>query len=493
MLYPSNAMSYELLRESIRDGFVSVAMDGRILDFNEVFRRLLGYERDELLSKTERELTPASWLPIEKKIYEEQLRQSGRSSLYEKEYQRKDGILVRVEVYSVLLTENGGAPKGVWIFVRDLAENVSEGSFEAIFNDAPFSLVVYSAEGRVLRVNDAFVRLWGARITDVNPDYNVLTDQQTINSGLIDLVKKAFDGEVVEFPLRQYKGEEASAIGLTKWVRAAMYPIKDSRRKVHNVVGLHEDVSEKVMMEKQLRAAKDAAESVSRIKSEFLDVAAHELRTPLTPLTLFVQKMKLQTTAGQSIPASFVERMEQQIYRLTGLVDDLLNVSRLERGGLVVRPEKVDLMSLVRECAGDFKTSAPSFDLAVIGPENPLYLSLDPVRITQVLWNLLDNALKYSPGDKFARLTVVEKERTVRVSVIDKGSGIAKEKQVELFSRFYRVNANSTYGHAGMGLGLYICRQIVERHGGTIGVDSDVGKGSVFYFDLPKEEKPVST
>jgi PAS domain S-box-containing protein len=364
---------------------------------------------------------------------------------------------------------------------------MSDSSFEAIFNQSPLSMVIYKADGKIERVNDAFVKMWGARLEDINPGYNVLQDEQMKQYGFMPIVEKAFAGETSNFPLIEYDGRANAATSNKHWVKAALYPIKNNEGKIIQVIGMHEDITQKVLSERALLAAKEDAESASRIKSKFIDIAAHELKTPLTPLTLLVQKIKLLLSTNKEIPDNYIDRMEQQIFRLTKLVDDLLNISRLEHGGLVLRPTRTDLIKLLQECTDDFKNSTAKVGgLIFEGPDKALFMSLDPTRISQVVWNLLDNAVKYSPPKTPIRITLEEKENSVRVSITDQGPGIPLAKQAELFSKFYRVNTDTTYTHAGMGLGLYICRKIINGHGGTISVTSDTGKGSTFFFDLPK-------
>jgi len=239
----------------------------------------------------------------------------------------------------------------------------------------------------------------------------------------------------------------------------------------------------------ELQIAKEAAESASRVKSEFLDIAAHELRTPLTPITLFVQTAQHMLASGIEVPASFFDRIGHQVERLTRLIDDLLNLSRLERGGFPLRKVSADLISIVRESLENFKMKATMRPFTYEGPEEPVPVEVDPDRIHQVLANLLDNALKYSPEGSPIEVRVVMMEEKIRTSVTDHGPGISKEQQQDLFSKFYRTKNDVTIRQPGLGLGLYICRRIVELHGGSIDVESDLGKGSTFWFTLSRRNE----
>ncbi len=237
-----------------------------------------------------------------------------------------------------------------------------------------------------------------------------------------------------------------------------------------------------------LESAKESAESSSRIKSEFLDIAAHELRTPMTPMMLLIQLTQKQIKEGKQIIPSNIDLVAQHMTRLTRLVEDLLNASRLERGGLTLNLATADLASLVKECIEDFNKINPLRQFTYRGPDGELLTLIDPIRIHQVLANLLDNAVKYTPENSPIEVRLDANTNEVCVSVIDHGPGIQKENQKDLFSKFYRATSDATLKQPGMGLGLYICRNILSLHRGTIECESESGKGSTFTFVLPRTE-----
>jgi signal transduction histidine kinase len=188
---------------------------------------------------------------------------------------------------------------------------------------------------------------------------------------------------------------------------------------------------------------------------------------------------------GRPVEMSTVQRLRRQADRLTRLVADLLDVSRLERGALSLRCEPTDVVNLTSECLEDFRLRAPRRPLSFFKPEGPVESSLDRARIHQVLSNLLDNAIKYTPDATPIEVTIEQGCHRLRVSVRDFGGGMSDELQRELFSPFARGTSDQEDRFGGMGLGLYICRSIVELHGGTIGVSSKEGAGSTFSFELP--------
>lgn len=236
----------------------------------------------------------------------------------------------------------------------------------------------------------------------------------------------------------------------------------------------------------QLVKAKSEAEMIGNIKSQFLDIAAHELKTPVTALALLVDMANVYLNKGVALGKPELERIKKQTNRLKTLLEDLLDVSRMERGFLVLKPARTDIVRLVSECVEDYRTQAPSRVFTLIKPEAEIFLDIDSEKINQVLTNILNNAINYTPEGSPIEVSIAATSKTVRVSIKDNGPGISKDIQTKLFTRFFRVVSNESAIHPGLGLGLYISRTIIEKHGGVIGVNSEEGRGSTFYFELPR-------
>lgn len=246
----------------------------------------------------------------------------------------------------------------------------------------------------------------------------------------------------------------------------------DGSRKALVVLG--RDVTERIAME--------------RLKTQFLGVAAHEMRTPLTPLRLLLDQLGEAANEGRPVAAATVQRMSRLTDRLVRLVDELLDVVRLERDALPILLAPLDLGALVETVAAETRLRAPDRCVEVTRPKDASLVLADESRIEQVLGNLVDNALKYGAGTIEVR--VVSEPNGARVEVADHGPGIATEQMQGLFSRFYRVRSDATIRSPGLGLGLYIAREIIQRHGGEIGLSTEPGHGSTFYFRLPRGELP---
>jgi len=232
------------------------------------------------------------------------------------------------------------------------------------------------------------------------------------------------------------------------------------------------------------RLLREAQEAI-RVRDDFLSIASHELKTPLTPLKLHLQVLKHRMASGQPVPVQHAEKALAQVTRLSGLINDLLDTSRIQAGRLELRHEPVSLRELTHEVLADLRTVSPQHTLEYEEPGEPLLIEGDRSRLAQVLVNLLENALKYSPTGGTIRVHVERDGAQALVSVSDSGIGIPPDQKAHLFERFFRARNAPISGFGGLGLGLYISRDIVERHGGRIWVESEVGHGSTFRFTLP--------
>lgn len=223
------------------------------------------------------------------------------------------------------------------------------------------------------------------------------------------------------------------------------------------------------------------------MRKGFLNIAAHELKTPITVLKLISQVHIQKAKKGKKtvINLDELEFLDQELDRLTRLIDDILDSSRFETGKMFLQVELINMTKLIHETISEIKKYSRNHAFLVSEMPKELIVNADQNRIRQVLLNLLSNAAKYSSPK--TKITVAAKKITkyVVVSVEDEGSGIAKEKQKYIFDKYYQVKEKEA---KGFGLGLYISKDIIKRHKGKIWVESEIGKGSIFSFSLPYKE-----
>ncbi|MNK77971.1 Sensor histidine kinase YycG [compost metagenome] len=250
-----------------------------------------------------------------------------------------------------------------------------------------------------------------------------------------------------------------------------MSPVYDGK-SIKNWVGTFTDIEDQKKVEKE--------------KDEFLSIASHELKTPLTSIKAYMQLLdrKLKINEGTA-EANYVNKALSQVEKLNTLITDLLDVSKIDNGKLKINKKPTNLDSVIHTAIETIlQTHDDKVKITRHGFIPDILIPLDAIRIEQVLINFLTNAIKYSPENNQVIVTTFVDENEVRVSVTDFGIGIPDFKQDAVFKKFYRVEESSVQ-FQGMGIGLYICSEIIQQHDGTIGLSSVVEEGSTFYFTLP--------
>ena len=228
----------------------------------------------------------------------------------------------------------------------------------------------------------------------------------------------------------------------------------------------------------------DEAKELNNKKDEFISVASHELRTPLTSIKASLQLLSMLINKGNDLGKVifFLNKADSNVNKLTRLIEDLLDVSRIEEGQLMLNRSDFNISKLVDDVIEQFKLSG-AHEIIITGQKD-LIVNADIQKIEQVLVNLLNNAIKYAPDSKKIQINIEAEMHKAKVSIQDFGIGISKEKLPYLFDRYYRVE-NMGNQFSGMGLGLYICSEIIKKHGGDVGVESVLHKGSTFWFSMP--------
>jgi signal transduction histidine kinase len=244
---------------------------------------------------------------------------------------------------------------------------------------------------------------------------------------------------------------------------------------------------ENARLRRELQTSR-ALEEANRLKGELLSTLAHEMRTPLTSIKGYCTALLMEETSfDPKVQRGFLEIIDEECDTLESLVHDLLESSIIDAGLLRLELQPVMLPQLSRAVIDEIARRTDRHRFVIDFPEEFPIVDADPDRVTQVLRNLLDNAVKYSPYGRLVILRGESRENEVIVSVADQGVGISPEHLNRLFEKFFRVDSGLRRHVVGSGLGLPICRTIVEAHSGQIWAESKVGQGSTFYFTLPLE------
>jgi len=230
------------------------------------------------------------------------------------------------------------------------------------------------------------------------------------------------------------------------------------------------------------KAAQQEAQAASKRKDEFMSIASHELKTPLASVKAYVQLLDRSLAKDERIKG-YLDRTLAQINKLNSLIVDLLDISRIENGRLKFNESLFNFNKLLKESVEMISQIYPDYKILVSGESNVLVRG-DETRLEQVILNYMTNAIKYSPDIRELELHSSVQDNFLIVSVKDFGIGIPKENQADVFRKFYRVEG-AAQRFQGLGVGLYICFEIIRRHNGKCWLESEVGKGSTFYFSLP--------
>ncbi len=264
----------------------------------------------------------------------------------------------------------------------------------------------------------------------------------------------------------QYKNLKTGEI---RWVIDKSSPIFDEKGQVRCIIAIAHDITERMELEKR--------------KDEFISTASHELRTPISTIKGYAQIIVHK--AVKDDVRYYAEQLDKQVDRLSALVSDLLDVSRIKNNKLKLNKQKFNMVEMVEEIAKDFQLIAPTHQIEIKNGIAKKYVKADKDKIYEVLNNLLSNAIKFSPKSKKVILKILNSRKQMVVSVKDFGIGVSNKYLNRVFEPFFQPTNKIRQSFSGLGLGLYISSQIVKQHDGKMWVKSERGKGSEFTFSIP--------
>jgi PAS domain S-box-containing protein len=391
------------------------------------------------------------------------------------------------------LRDAEGRLYGAAHIVRDITAKVQairelrkrEDQFRAFFENAAVGTVQVSIDWRFLRVNNRICQITG------------YSREELLQMSPLDLTHPDDRPRMVEVSQSLRRGESGEydiekrcvrKDGRVIWVHVTASLVRDADGTPLHTVGIIEDITDRKRIELDLLSAKKAAEEANLAKSQFLANMSHELRTPMTVIMGALEFLKESWSSSDR--DLMLEMADSSAHRLLGVIDDLLDISRIEARRLHIEEQPFDLRDCVMKVVETFEEPARNKGLSLncaVASQVPETVSGDPSRLGQVLMNLIGNAVKFTKSGEI-EIDVARGKGGLVFTIRDTGIGIPGEKLEQLFQPFSQVDSSLTRPYGGTGLGLAISKELVEMMGGAIEVESQAGKGSTFTFSIPLKE-----
>jgi PAS domain S-box-containing protein len=492
---------YRAIYDQVLVGISQADLTGKIISANERFCEIVGRSQEELLTLRMQDITHPDDLPPNLVLFQTMV-ENGTSFEIEKRYIRPDGSQVWVRNYVSLIRDGDGQPKrGVAvtedITERQRAENALRDSEERL------RLALIAANQGLYDLNvqtgDAIVSPAYAEMLGYDPDEFQETNanwRDRLHPDDVGVVYQAYE-DYIAGALETYRVEfrQRTKSGDWKWILSIGKIVAwDSDGQPLRMLGTHTDITDRKQAEterEQLlereKIAREQAETVNRIKDEFLAVLSHELRSPLNPILGWSRLLQTQKLDEQKIQQALAT-IERNARLQTQLIEDLLDVSRILRGKLVLNVAPVSLTSTIEAALETVRLAAEAKGIEI---QRVLNFNVDQVmgdaaRLQQVIWNLLSNAVKFTPSGGKVEIRLEQVNTHAQIQVRDTGKGINPNFLPYVFDYFRQEDGTTTRKFGGLGLGLAIVRHITELHGGTVSAESPgEGLGAIFTVQLP--------
>jgi PAS domain S-box-containing protein len=477
-----------LMFESIKDfAIFTVDKEACVLSWNSGAQQLFGYSEEEILGQSIVVLFPPEDRALLVPAHELAAAAANGRATDERWHIKKDGSRFFASGVLAPIFDEDSKLRGFTKIARDITERkeaeiaVREAAvrLKAIVDTAVDGIITIDESGVVESMNLAAERLFGfGRDEVIGANVKMLMPEP---------YRREHDGYLAAYLNTGQKriiGSGREVVGLRK--DGSTFPmdlaVSETRLGTRRIfTGLVRDITERKRLEEELKGADER-------KNHFLAMLAHELRNPLAPISNAVQIMRIEGPNGPNHEWS-IDVIAEQIKQMTRIVDDLLDLSRINRGKVVLQREPVELAQVVELAVQGSRPQLEDFghELRVSLPPDPIVLEVDRARLAQVLSNLLNNAAKYTPEGGRIELTVVEAGPDVVIKVADNGIGIAPELLPKVFELFVQADQSLSRSRGGLGVGLTVVRSLVELHEGSVSVSSaGPGMGSEFTICIPR-------
>jgi len=461
------------------DAIISKTLDGTITSWNFAAEKMFGYTESEMLGKNISILIPPDRLLEESRILEN-IRNGVKVDHFATVRFAKNKKKVSISLTVSPIKDKEGNIIGASKIARDITDqkisDEKQATLAAIVSSSDDAIISKTLFGIITSWNDAATKMFGYKEAEViGKHISIIIPPERMDEETMIIDNIRGGRKIAHFEtVRVAKDGKKLHISLT------VSPIRNKQGKIIGASKIARDITAKIQAEEQRQLYTEKLQQLNKYKDDFMAMASHELKTPLTIIKANLDILLLKMQKDNNSP--FVEKTLKQVEKLDHLINDLLDVSKIQSGKLELKLTDFDINNLLNEMIRNIQPTTP---IQIIFKESGEKLMAygDVDRIGLVVINLLGNAIKYSPTSKEIKVEAVKSDDAIIVSVKDEGIGIPKEELTNIFSRFYRVSGvNSTF--TGSGIGLYISSEIIRRHGGKIWAESEPDKGSIFYFSI---------
>lgn len=461
--------------QSSSDAIISKDLNGIITSWNPAAEQIFGYTEEEMIGQPVIRLIPPDRINEETNILQ-RLRNGEQVDHFETKRITKDNIMLDISLTISPIWGTNGNIIGASKIARNIttqkeAERLiasNEQKFQLLADSMPQFVWTGDAAGNLRYFNQAVYNYSGLSREQIDKEswlQIVHPDDRESNIAAWTHAVETGSDFIFEHRFGRYDGEY-------RWQLSRAIPQRDAAGNIQMWVGTSTDIQEIKEQDQQ--------------KDFFISMASHELKTPITSIKGYVQLLQNAYAGSEDdLLKKSLKVIDKQIITLTSLISDLLDVSKIKTGNLVLNRQPFEMSEMISEVANHIQQVSPGYSIVAI--TEPAFVYADRERISQVLINLLTNAVKYSPKSREIIIKNFTEQDNVVVSVQDSGIGINKADHEKIFERFYRVEGKDEKTYPGFGIGLFISSEIIQRHQGKIAVTSEPGKGSVFSFSIPQK------
>jgi len=494
----SSERRFRELFEGSRDGIVIVNNTGKIINANKAYCNLLGYTLEELKELDDfNDITPERWHEWEREnIFNKLLEEKDYTGIFEKEYIRKEGEIIPVELQAYSYRDSEGNILFLWAVARDLRElqelqqekRIDRLRLEEAEKLGKMGHVDWDVQKASAYWSDEIFRIYERDPSLGVPDYDeimalhVSEDAAILEKSVLECIDKGI-GYELDLRAKMQSGK-------LKYLHIIGNPLKDRDGKVINIRGIVQDITERKEFEQEILKAKEKAEESDHLKTAFLANVSHEIRTPMNGIMGFANILQKTDLNNESFH-KYVDIIKQSGDRMLNTVNDIIDISRIDAGQVEVQCEKVyiqnELESVYNFFLAEINPGRINFQLENNQNLKDEFLFTDHSKLNSIITNLLKNAIKFTDRGTIT-FGCRKKDNGFEFFVRDTGIGIPLERQTAIFNRFEQADIQDKKAYQGSGLGLAIAKSYVEMLGGRIWFESELNSGTTFYFSIPEED-----